>query len=170
VLIRRFTPGRSPILFSGWQFFLGGAALTALGLAMGGRWGTVSPASTAMLIYLAALQSIPKERYEAAELDGAGLWARFRYITMPSLRPTTFYVMVNMIIGSFNVFIQVMMLTGGNPNGKTSTLQYLLYDKAFNQFAFGEASAIGMISAVTIVILTVILNRTLKLNSTEQEG
>ena len=107
---------------------------------------------------------------EAAELDGAGLWARFRYITMPSLRPTTFYVMVNMIIGSFNVFIQVMMLTGGNPNGKTSTLQYLLYDKAFNQFAFGEASAIGMISAVTIVILTVILNRTLKLNSTEQEG
>lgn len=71
-----------------------------------------------MLIYLAALQSIPKERYEAAELDGAGLWARFRYITMPSLRPTTFYVMVNMIIGSFNVFIQVMMLTGGNPNGK----------------------------------------------------
>lgn len=48
--------------------------------------------------------------------------------TVPSLRPTTFYVMVNMIIGSFNVFIQVMMLTGGNPSGKTSTLQYLLYD------------------------------------------
>ena len=85
-------------------------------------------------------------------------------------QPTTFYVMVNMIIGSFNVFIQVMMLTGGDPNGKTSVLQYLLYDRAFNQFEFGEASAIGMISAVTIVILTVILNRTLKLNSTEQEG
>ena len=132
--------------------------------------GLVIGGGLTMVIYLAALQSIPKERYEAAELDGAGLWARFRYITMPSLRPTTFYVMVNMIIGSFNVFIQVMMLTGGNPNGKTSTLQYLLYDKAFNQFAFGEASAIGMISAVTIVILTVILNRTLKLNSTEQEG
>ena len=122
------------------------------------------------IMLMAAIMGVDPTLYEAAELDGAGLWARFRYITMPSLRPTTFYVMVNMIIGSFNVFIQVMMLTGGNPNGKTSTLQYLLYDKAFNQFAFGEASAIGMISAVTIVILTVILNRTLKLNSTEQEG
>jgi len=148
-----------PWLLREWS---GNAAIWLMGVWKNVGW--------AMLIYLAALQSIPKERYEAAELDGAGLWARFRYITMPSLRPTTFYVMVNMIIGSFNVFIQVMMLTGGNPNGKTSTLQYLLYDKAFNQFAFGEASAIGMISAVTIVILTVILNRTLKLNSTEQEG
>ena len=148
-----------PWLLREWS---GNAAIWLMGIWKNVGW--------AMLIYLAALQSIPKERYEAAELDGAGLWARFRYITMPSLRPTTFYVMVNMIIGSFNVFIQVMMLTGGNPNGKTSTLQYLLYDKAFNQFAFGEASAIGMISAVTIVILTVILNRTLKLNSTEQEG
>ena len=148
-----------PWLLREWS---GNAAIWLMGIWKNVGWS--------MLIYLAALQSIPKERYEAAELDGAGLWARFRYITMPSLRPTTFYVMVNMIIGSFNVFIQVMMLTGGNPNGKTSTLQYLLYDKAFNQFAFGEASAIGMISAVTIVILTVILNRTLKLNSTEQEG
>ena len=122
------------------------------------------------IMLMAAIMGVDPTLYEAAELDGAGLWARFRYITMPSLRPTTFYVMVNMIIGSFNVFIQVMMLTGGNPNGKTSTLQYLLYDRAFNKFEFGEASAIGMISAVTIVILTVILNRTLKLNSTEQEG
>ena len=124
----------------------------------------------AMLIYLAALQGIPRDRYEAAALDGAGLWKKFWHITVPSLRPTTFYVMVNMIIGSFNVFIQVMMLTGGNPSGKTSTLQYLLYDKAFQQFEFGEASAIGMISAVTIVVLTVILNKKLKLDNVEQEG
>ena len=113
---------------------------------------------------------IPKERYEAAELDGAGLWRKFWHITVPSVRPTTFYVMVNMIIGSFNVFIQVMMLTGGDPNGKTSVLQYLLYDKAFNQFEFGEASAIGMISAVTIVALTIVLNRVFKLDNVEQEG
>ena len=124
----------------------------------------------AMLIYLAALQGIPKERYEAAELDGAGLWHKFWYITVPSLRPTTFYVMVNMIIGSFNVFIQVMMLTGGDPNGKTSVLQYLLYDKAFNQFEFGEASAIGLISAITIVIVTIILNKTLRLDTVEEEA
>lgn len=63
-----------------------------------------------------------------------------------------------------------MMLTGGDPNGKTSVLQYLLYDRAFNQFEFGEASAIGMISAVTIVALTIILNRVFKLDNVEQEG
>lgn len=92
------------------------------------------------------------------------------FITVPALRPTTYYVMVNMIIGSFNVFIQVMMLTGGNPNGKTSALQYLLYDRAFNQFEFGEASAIGLISAVTIVAITFLLNRRLRLDDVEKEG
>lgn len=146
-----------PWLLREWS---GNAAIWLMGIWKNVGW--------AMLVYLAALQSIPKEHYEAAELDGAGLWRRFRYITVPSLRPTTFYVMVNMIIGSFNVFIQVMMLTGGNPNGKTSVLQYLLYDKAFNQFKFGEASAIGLISAVTIVILTVVLNRMLRLDTVEE--
>ena len=148
-----------PWLLREWS---GNAAIWLMGIWKNLGW--------AMLIYLAALQGIPKDRYEAAELDGAGLWAKFWHITIPSLRPTTFYVMVNMIIGSFNVFIQVMMLTGGNPNGKTSTLQYLLYDKAFNQFQFGEASAIGMISAVTIVVLTVVLNRVFRLDNVDQEG
>lgn len=148
-----------PWLLREWS---GNAAIWLMGIWKNVGWS--------MLIYLAALQGIPKERYEAAELDGAGLWRKFRYITIPSLKPTTFYVMVNMIIGSFNVFIQVMMLTGGNPKGKTSSLQYLLYDKAFNQFEFGEASAIGMISAVTIVVLTVVLNKNLKLDDVDQEG
>lgn len=145
-----------PWLLREWS---GNAAIWLMGIWKNTGW--------AMLIYLAALQGIPQDRYEAAQLDGAGLWKKFRYITMPGLRPTTFYVMVNMIIGSFNVFIQVMMLTGGNPNGKTSTLQYLLYDRAFNQFEFGEASAIGLISAVTIVVLTAVLNKKLKLDEVE---
>lgn len=122
----------------------------------------------AMLIYLAALQGIPMDRYEAAALDGAGLWKKFWYITVPSLRPTSFYVLVNMIIGSFNVFIQVLMLTDGQPGGRTASLQFLLYDKAFNQFEFGEASAIGLISAVSIIILTVVLNKTFKLDDAEE--
>lgn len=146
-----------PWLLREWS---GNAAIWLMGIWKNIGWS--------MLIYLAALQGIPREEYEAAELDGAGLWKKFTQITMPSLRPTTFYVMVQMIIGSFNVFIQVMMLTGGNPNGRTATLQYLLYDRAFNQFAFGEASAIGLISAVTIVILTYFLNRRLKLDSPEE--
>ena len=148
-----------PWLLREWS---GNAAIWLMGIWKNMGW--------AMLIYLAALQGIPRDRYEAAALDGAGRWKKFWHITVPSLRPTTFYVMVNMIIGSFNVFIQVMMLTGGNPSGKTSTLQYRLYDTAFQQFEFGEASAIGMISAVTIVVLTVILNKKLKLDNVEQEG
>lgn len=146
-----------PWLLREWS---GNAAIWLMGIWKNIGWS--------MLIYLAALQGIPREQYEAAELDGAGLWKKFTQITMPTLRPTTFYVMVQMIIGSFNVFIQVMMLTGGNPNGKTATLQYLLYDRAFNQFAFGEASAIGLISAVTIVILTYFLNSRLKLDDLKE--
>lgn len=148
-----------PWLLREWS---GNAAIWLMGIWKNMGW--------AMIIYLAGLQSIPRELYEAAELDGAGLWKKFVFITVPALRPTTYYVMVNMIIGSFNVFIQVMMLTGGNPNGKTSALQYLLYDRAFNQFEFGEASAIGLISAVTIVAITFLLNRRLRLDDVEKEG
>ncbi len=123
----------------------------------------------AMLIYMAALQGISKELYEAASLDGASSWQKFRKIVIPLLKPTTFYVLVNMIIGSFNVFIQVMLLTSGNPNGKTSVLQYLLYDKAFNQFEFGEASAIGMITSITILLVTILLNKGFKLDGDDKE-
>lgn len=124
----------------------------------------------AMLIFLAALQGIPKELYEAAALDGAGIWDKFRFITVSCVKPTIFYVMVNMIIGSFNVFLQVMLLTQGGPNGTTSVLQYLLYEKAFSKFEFGEASAIGLISAVTIVALTAVLNKAFKLDNNEEGG
>ncbi|WMJ22504.1 sugar ABC transporter permease [Paludicola sp. MB14-C6] len=124
----------------------------------------------AMLIFLAALQGIPQDLYEAAELDGAGKFQKFHYIVIPALRPTTYFVLVNMIIGSFNVFIQVLMLTGGKPNGRTSVLQYLLYDRAFNQFEFGEASAIGLITALTILLVTTLLNRMMKLDTVEKEG
>ncbi|MFT4143627.1 MAG: sugar ABC transporter permease [Mobilitalea sp.] len=123
----------------------------------------------AMLIYMAALQGISKELYEAASLDGASSWQKFRKIVIPLLKPTTFYVLVNMIIGSFNVFIQVMLLTSGNPNGKTSVLQYLLYNRAFNQFEFGEASAIGMITSITILLVTILLNKGFKLDRADKE-
>ena len=144
----------TPWLLKEWS---GNAAIWLMGIWKNMGW--------AMLIFLAGLQGIPKEHYEAAEIDGAGIMKKFRYITVPALKPVVFYVMVNMIIGSFNVFIQVMMLTSGGPNGRTATLQYLLYDRAFNQYNFGEASAIGIVSAVTIVTLTVILNRNFNLDT-----
>ena len=121
-----------------------------------------------VLIFLAALQTIPKDLYEASELDGAGGWRKFRYITISCVKPTTYYVLVQSIIGAFNVLIQVLMLTQGDPSGATSTLQYLLFDQAFNQFNFGEASAVGLIAAVTIVVLTFILNKLLKLDQSDR--
>ena len=113
----------------------------------------------AMVIYLAGLQGISADLYEASMLDGASRAQQFWQITVPLLKSTTFYVLVNMIIGSFGVFIQVMMLTSGNPRGTTSVLQYLLYDKSFNLFEFGQGAAIGMITALLVLTTTFVLNR-----------
>ena len=112
-----------------------------------------------MIIYLAGLQGIPNDLYEASSIEGASKLQQFWKITFPLLKSTTFYVLVNMVIGAFNVFIQVYMLTGGNPRGTTSVLQYLLYDKAFNLFEFGQGAAIGMITAILILVTTVVLNK-----------
>ena len=113
----------------------------------------------AMVIYIAGLKGIPAELYEAGMLDGASRTQQFWYITVPLLKSTTFYVLVNMVIGSFGVFIQVMMLTSGNPRGTTSVLQYLLYDRSFNLFEFGQGAAIGLITAILVLLMTVVLNR-----------
>jgi multiple sugar transport system permease protein len=113
----------------------------------------------AMVIYIAGLQGISRDLYEASAIEGAGAVRQFRHITVPLLKPTTFFVLVNMLIGSFNVFIQVMMLTGGAPRGTTSVLQFMLYDKTFNLFEFGQGAAIGMITAMLILSVTVLLNR-----------
>lgn len=113
----------------------------------------------AMIIYLAGLQGIPGELYEASGIEGAGRVRQFWYITIPLLKSTTFYVLVNMVIGSFGVFIQVMMLTSGNPRGTTSVLQYLLYDKAFNLFEFGQGAAVGLITAALVLLTTVVMNK-----------
>lgn len=112
-----------------------------------------------MIIYLAGLQGISKDLYEASMLDGASKVQQFLRITVPLLKSTTFYVLVNMIIGSFGVFIQVLMLTSGNPRGTTSVLQYMLYDKAFNLFEFGQAAAIGLITALLVLVTTVVMNK-----------
>ena len=113
----------------------------------------------AMVIYLAGLQGISNDLYEASMLDGASRVQQFWRITVPLLKSTTFYVLVNMVIDSFGVFIQVMMLTSGNPRGTTSVLQYLLYDKSFNLFQFGQGAAIGMITALLVLLTTVVLNQ-----------
>ena len=113
----------------------------------------------AMIIYIAGLQGISNDLYEASAMEGASNVQQFRFITVPLLKSTTFFVLVNMVIGAFGVFIQVLMLTSGNPRGTTSVLQYLLYDRAFNLFEFGQGAAIGMITALLVLFTTIAMNR-----------
>lgn len=119
-----------------------------------------------MVLYIAGLQGIDKNYYEVAAIEGANDWQKLRYITAPLIKPTTFFLTVQLLIGSFNVFLQVLVLTGGEPRGKTSVLQYLLYSRTFDLYKFGEGAAIGVITAMSILIVTLILNRKMKEDKT----
>ena len=97
-----------------------------------------------MVIYLAGLQQIPKERYEAARLDGAGAWAMLRYIILPGLRRTTTFVIVLQIVLHFQVFGQSHLITQGGPNDNTQVLVRYIYQTAFRDSDLGHASSIAM--------------------------
>lgn len=108
-----------------------------------------------MVIYLAGLQAIPEELYESAKLDGAGVWARLRYITFPMLRPTTLFLLVIGIVGSLQVFTQIFVMTSGGPVGKTTTMLYYVYLWAFKYYDMGYASTLAFALFVMILIVTV---------------
>lgn len=109
-----------------------------------------------MVVYLAALQGIPREVYEAATVDGATGWKRLIHITWPLLAPTTFFLIVYAIIGSFQVFDSVYVLTSGGPGNATTFLVQYAYDQGFNQRRQGYAAAIGVIIYVVVLIFTVV--------------
>lgn len=94
-----------------------------------------------MVVFLAGLQTIPKNRYEAAELDGAGPWQQFWHITLPGLRPTLVFATVTTAIFTLRSFEQVYVVTGGGPLNTTNLLVYYVYEQAFGQFDFGYAAA-----------------------------
>ncbi|MTI59740.1 MAG: sugar ABC transporter permease [Firmicutes bacterium] len=108
-----------------------------------------------MVIYLAGLQGIPNHLYEAATIDGANAWQRFRYITIPMLTPTTFFVSIMLIIGSFKVFTQVMVMTEGGPGRASNVLVVHIYNQAFLYNRFGYASAIAMVLFLIVVAITI---------------
>lgn len=112
----------------------------------------------AMLIYLAGLQGIPGQLYEAAELDGARGWRRFRSITLPLLTPVIFYQLVMGIIGSFQVFTQAFVMTGGSGAPEDSLLFYVLYlfNNAFQWLKMGYASAMAWILLVIVLLVTLV--------------
>jgi sn-glycerol 3-phosphate transport system permease protein len=107
-----------------------------------------------MVIYLAGLQSIPGDFYEAAALDGAGPWQRFRFITWPLLTPTTLFLVVTLTIASFQGFDIVKIMTQGGPVTATMIYVYYIYEQAFQYFKLGKASAAVVLFFVVIVALT----------------
>jgi multiple sugar transport system permease protein len=109
-----------------------------------------------MVVYLAALQGVPAELYESARIDGAGAWARFRYVTLPMLAPSTLFLMVIGIIGSFQVFTQIYIMTGGGPVNRTSTMVYYIYESAFKFYEMGYASTLAYALFVLLLVFTVI--------------
>ncbi|HEV8635488.1 MAG TPA: sugar ABC transporter permease [Chloroflexota bacterium] len=109
-----------------------------------------------MVIYLAGLQGIPPSLYEAASIDGANAWDRFRYITLPLLTPTTFFILVISMIGSFQVFDLAFILTQGGPGNATNTIVMYVYNQAFQFFHMGYAAAIAWILFGIIFTITLI--------------
>ncbi len=115
-----------------------------------------------MVLFSAGLQGIPDSYYEAAELDGAGKWAKFYHITLPMLAPTTFFIMIMSMISSFQVFDIVYVLTSGGPMGSTKVLVFYVYEYAFKFFEMGYASAISYFLFALLFILTMIQVRYMK--------
>jgi ABC-type sugar transport system permease subunit len=105
------------------------------------------------VVFLAALQSIPRDYYDAARVDGAGYWQQVRHITLPSLRPTIMFVYIIGIIGSFQVFDQIFVMTAGGPINSTRTLVFDLYER-FNRLELGKASAVAYVLLVILAALS----------------
>jgi len=124
-------------------------------LMLASLWAGVGGAN--MILYLAGLQNIPRELYEAALIDGAGPWQRFRHIAWPLLAPTTFFIMTISIIGGFQGgFDAAYMMTGGGPAGSTTTLMFYIYNNAFVWLKMGYASTIAWILFVLVFAVTVL--------------
>ena len=109
-----------------------------------------------MVLYLAALQGIPRELLEAATVDGASKWQQFLHVTLPQLKPTTFFVSVMMVISCFKIYDVVAIMTDGGPGRSTKMLVTYIYDEAFVKVRYGQASAISMVLLVIVLLVTII--------------
>ncbi len=115
-----------------------------------------------MVIYLAGLQGIPEHLYEAAKLDGATPWQRFKAITWPLLKPTTAFIFVVSVIGASQVFAQVYVMTNGGPNNATTTIVHQIFQNAFSFMKMGYASAMAFVLFGIIFVLSLVNLRLLR--------
>ncbi|NYE18199.1 carbohydrate ABC transporter permease [Microbacterium immunditiarum] len=123
-------------------------AISALGVWKGIGWS--------MMIFLAALQGVPRSLLEAAAMDGAGPWQRFRVVTLPAIWAALAFVTIMLVIGGFNVFISVYLMTGGGPAGRTDVLLTYMYEQAFGSLEFGYGAAIAVILTALVLCLSLI--------------
>jgi multiple sugar transport system permease protein len=110
-----------------------------------------------MLVYLAGLQAVPNELYEAANVDGAGAWTKFRRITLPLIAPTTFFLLIINLVGATKNFASIFVMTGGGPpgpGGSTTTVTYYIITQAFRFFKMGYASALAYVVFILLFGLT----------------
>lgn len=139
------TDGDTSWLASRWTAL---AAICALGVWKGIGWS--------MMIFLAALQGVPRSLEEAAIMDGANRWQQFRAVTLPAIWPAMLFVVVMLVIGGFNVFTSVLVMTGGGPGGQTEVLLTYMYRQAFEFLDFGYGSALSVLLAVVVFVLAVV--------------
>lgn len=118
-----------------------------------------------MLIFLAGLQGIPTNLYEAAKIDKAGRWNLIRYVTLPLLKPTLMFEMVMLTIGGFNVFLSVWVMTGGGPMNSTQVVSVYMFQQAFNYFNFGYGAALSVMLFAIVFVIAQIQRRWLKSNA-----
>jgi multiple sugar transport system permease protein len=123
------------------------AAISILGIWKGIGWS--------MVIFLAALQTVPRELKEAAAVDGAKAWARFRAVSLPAILPVVAFVTIMLVIGGFNVFISVFLMTNGGPLDETQVLLTYMYRQAFSFLDFGYGSSIAFTLTLIIFALSI---------------
>jgi multiple sugar transport system permease protein len=138
----------APLGFGG--SWLGSTALVVPAIVLVGVW---SRFGYGMMIMIAALQDVPRELEEAALMDGAGAWQRFRWIILPYLRPTIFFLAVIETTFAFQVFDVIYVMTQGGPANASYSLVYMLYDQGFRYFDYGYAAAVG----VALFIMTLVV-------------
>lgn len=146
------------------QPWLGSKRFALISVVMVTLWQGVG---YSMIIFLAGLQDIPRVYYEAATIDGAGGWKRFRYITLPLLKPTSVFVGLISFIQALQLFDPIYVLTSGGPAGATTTAVYYIYETAFQFLQLGYASALSVVLFLIILVFSLLQLRVFRTESYE---
>ncbi|MEO3891705.1 sugar ABC transporter permease [Nonomuraea sp. B5E05] len=134
----------------GWTTSLPWAWIALVGVTV---WWTIGFNG---VIYLAGMQDIPRDLYDAAKVDGAGKWAEFRHVTLPGLRPVALFVVTTTILASANMFGQSYLLTQGAPGGETRTAIYYILDQGLSQYKMGSAAAMSYVLTLALILVSVL--------------